>query len=62
MPADPLELIVRRVDDGREFREETILRIGHNDPVNPELIEKHVDEALRKLLKKVPRQKSSDEN
>lgn len=51
-PADPLELIVRRVDDGREFREEMVLRIGQNDPVDPKIIEKQVNEALRKLLKK----------
>ena len=29
-PADPLELIVRRVDDGKEFREEIILRTQAN--------------------------------
>ncbi len=52
-PADPLELIVRRVDDGREFREEVVLRIGHNDPVDTKVIEKQVDDALRKLLKKL---------
>jgi|HubBroStandDraft_1064217.scaffolds.fasta_scaffold154617_1 hypothetical protein len=51
-PAEPLELIVRRVDDGREFREETVLRIGHDDTVDPKLIEKQVDVALRRLLKK----------
>lgn len=50
-PDDPLELIVRRVDDGREYREEMVLRIGHNDPVAPKLIEKQVAEALGKLLK-----------
>jgi len=51
-PADPLELIIRRVNDGSEFREEVVLRIGHNDPVDQAIIEKHVDEALRKVLKK----------
>lgn len=51
-PADPIELIVRRVDDAREIREEIVLRIGHNDFVDPKLIEKQVEEALRKLLKK----------
>jgi hypothetical protein len=30
-PSDPIELIVRRVDDGREFREEVVLRIGKQD-------------------------------
>jgi hypothetical protein len=51
-PSDPLELIVRRVDDGTEFREEMVLRIGHNDSVDSKLVEKQVAEALRKLLKK----------
>lgn len=51
-PADPLELIIRRVNDRSEFREEVVLRIGHNDPVDQAIIEKHVDQALRKLLKK----------
>jgi hypothetical protein len=51
-PAEPLELIVRTVDDGHEFREETVLRIGHTDPVDPKVIEKQVNEALSKLLKK----------
>lgn len=51
-PADPIELIVRRVDDGNEIREEILLRIGHKDPVDSTVIEKQVDEAIRKLLKK----------
>ena len=51
-PSDPLELIVRRTHDGAEFREEMVLRIDHNDPVDSKLIEKQVAEALRKLLKK----------
>jgi hypothetical protein len=42
-PADPLELIVRRVDDGREFREEVILRIGHTEPVDAKAVERQVD-------------------
>ncbi len=48
-PNDPLELIVRRVDDSG-FREETALRIGHNDPADPGLIERQVAEALKRLL------------
>ena len=51
-PAEPLELIVRSIDDGRQFREEMVFRIGHNDPVDPKVIEKQVDEVLRKLLNK----------
>lgn len=49
-PADLLELIVRRVDDAGEFREEIVLRIGHDEAVNAKIIEKQADEALRKLL------------
>jgi len=49
-PNDPLELIVRRVDDDSGFREETVLRIGHNDPADPDLIERQVAKALKRLL------------
>jgi hypothetical protein len=51
-PTEPVELIVRRVDDGHEFREELILRIGHKEPVDAKVIEKQLDDALRKLTKK----------
>jgi len=51
-PADPLELIVRRVDNAREYREEVVLRIGHNDPVEAQAIGKELNEALRNLIKK----------
>jgi len=51
-PDAPLELIVRRIDDGREFHEEIVLRIGHSQPIDQDVIEKQVDEALRALLKK----------
>jgi hypothetical protein len=50
-PNDPLELIIRRVDDHSLFREETVLRIGHNEPADPKLIETQVAEALNKILK-----------
>jgi len=51
-PAEPLELIVRRVDKGHVFREEIVLRIGHNEPADAKVIEKQLDKALRKLGKK----------
>lgn len=51
-PADPLELIVRRVHDGREFHEEVIFRIDHAEPVDAKVIERQVDAAIRKLFKK----------
>ena len=49
--ADPLELIVRRVVDGREFREETVFRIVHTESVDAKAIEAQVDEAIRNLFK-----------
>jgi hypothetical protein len=49
-PAEPLGLIVRRVDNDREFREETVLRIGHSESIDPKLIEQQVNEALRRLV------------
>jgi hypothetical protein len=51
-PDAPLEVIVRRVSDGREFQEEIILRKGHSQSINPKDVEKQVNEALQKLLKK----------
>ncbi|MGB2678516.1 MAG: hypothetical protein WAN12_15645 [Candidatus Acidiferrum sp.] len=51
-PADPLELIVRRVDKGDEFHEKIVLRIGHKDLVDAKMIKKQLDQAFRKLLKK----------
>lgn len=51
-PNDPVELIIRRADDGREFREVVVLRVGHNDPVDTKAIEKAVDAALGKLVKR----------
>jgi hypothetical protein len=50
-PADPLELIIRRVDDGHEFREEVVFRIGHTELVDAKAVEKQVEEAIRKLFK-----------
>jgi hypothetical protein len=49
-PKDPLELIVRRIDDNSGFREETVLRIGHDEAADPKVIEQHVADALNNLL------------
>jgi hypothetical protein len=57
-PSDPVELIVRRVDDDREFREEIVLRIGHKDLVNEKAIEKLLNESLQKLVAKNNRAES----
>ena len=51
-PSDPLELIVRRVNDGHELREEVVLRIGHTESVEEKAIEGQVEKAVRTLLKK----------
>jgi hypothetical protein len=53
-PSEPLELIVRRVHDAQEFREETVLRIGHKDTVEEAKVEQQLKDALRKLLKDKP--------
>ena len=51
-PSDPLEVIVRRVGKGQDFREEIVLRIGHKDSADTNVIEQQVAMALRKLFKK----------
>ncbi len=53
-PSEPLELIVRRVHDAQEFREETVLQIGHKDAVDEVKVEQQLKDALRKLLKDEP--------
>jgi len=50
-PSHPIELIIRRVEGGGEFREETVLRIGHNDMVDPQEIERQLQDAAAKLLR-----------
>ena len=47
-PDYPLEVIVRRVYNGDKFVEETVLRIGHDDPVDGADIEARVNAALKK--------------
>lgn len=49
-PSEPVELIVRRVSSRDEFREETILRIGHQEPMDREVIEKALTSALGRLI------------
>jgi len=48
-PDYPVEVIVRRVYDGDKFTEETVLRIGHDDPVYGADIEARVNAALKKV-------------
>ncbi|SPF41422.1 hypothetical protein SBDP1_340001 [Syntrophobacter sp. SbD1] len=47
----PIELIVRRVEKDGEIREEMVLRIGHNDPINPQDIEERLKDAAEKVLR-----------
>jgi hypothetical protein len=51
-PAEPIELIVRRVRDDRGFREEIVLHIGKQDRVDAKAIAKQLDESLRRLVDK----------
>ncbi len=51
-PRDPLVLIVRRVDEKNEYREDVILRIGHTDKVDPGAIEEALNDSIRELLDK----------
>ena len=48
-PDEPIELIVRRVDDRRGLREETILRVGAGDRVDS-LVAKKLIASLEKLV------------
>lgn len=50
-PSAPIELIVRRLDYRERFREEVVLRVGHQDPVDPKDVECQLREALRRLVK-----------
>ncbi len=49
-PSAPLELVVRRVEDGHEFRKEVILRIGHAGEVNSKIIGQQINRAIGRLL------------
>lgn len=48
-PSDPIELIVRRVEHGDAFLEETVLRINHSDPIDRAQIEALLDAAVERL-------------
>lgn len=49
-PSDPIELIVRRVDYGDTFREERILRIACDDPVDAAEIERLLCSGIERLV------------
>ena len=44
----PLELVIRSVDDGHEYREEIIFRVGHDQPIDQQNIEEKIERAIRK--------------
>jgi hypothetical protein len=48
-PSDPIELIVRRVDDRDTFREERILRKACDDPVDAAEIERLLCSGIERL-------------
>jgi len=50
-PTDPIELIVRRVDDGSEYREEVLLRFSAQDAVSNKAIGRALTQALRRITK-----------
>ena len=50
-PSDPLELIVRRIDEAAGFREEIVLRVASTDRVQKKQITDVLTKAVRKLLK-----------
>jgi hypothetical protein len=51
-PRDPLVLIVRRVDEKNEYREDVILRIGQSDVIDSGVIEKELNTAIQETLKR----------
>jgi hypothetical protein len=51
-PKDPLVLIVRRVDEKNEYREDVIFRIGQADSVDSGVVEKELTAAIKGILKR----------
>ncbi len=49
-PAEPVELIVRKMSAGDSFVEETVLKIGHKDNCSPAQIETLIRHAVDRLL------------
>ena len=50
-PQAPLELIVRRSRNAAEFKEETILRINHQDTIDAKSINKQLKQTIADLIK-----------
>ena len=53
-PSEPLELIIRRLDEGDKFIEEVVLRIGHENKVSRTNIEAQLKKALNDLRPRNP--------
>jgi hypothetical protein len=51
MPFEPVELIVRRIDEGHRRTEEIILRFGQRDASDETAIDQKLTEALREIAK-----------
>lgn len=51
-PSEPLELIVRSLDEDGKFVEEKILRIPFNQAVSNKKIEKSINKALERMIEK----------
>ncbi len=50
-PKDPLVLIVRRVDEKNEYREDVILRICHTEAVDSGAIERELTAAIKEIIR-----------
>lgn len=48
-PSEPIELIVRRIESEDAVLEETVLRVGANDPIDPLRVEEMLDAAIERL-------------
>lgn len=49
-PSSPVELIIRRTGEGKEFREEVALRFGAGDIVSEKVVRKCLNEALDRII------------
>jgi hypothetical protein len=52
MPADPIKIIVRRVDDEGGITEEIILRLGQTEIGRKEVVEQRLMDTLREVAKR----------
>jgi len=51
-PSEPLELIIRRIDEGESIKEELVLRIGHDEKLDEKMLEQKISKGLRRIVKK----------